>query len=122
MSVAVDTLADRFIRCSPDFKVRAYRDGLGAPLFLEADFEYRHQDLVDILSDLEERGWEAVPEEEEEPVVLDNGVRIRFRRKVPKARSKFIPGLLSIPALVGLGALAPTLNHQLEMMLGVVAG
>ena len=107
-------------KTSQDGKVRAFTCSVDRAVYMEADYDHQPADVKAMLLALYDKGWRPVPEHEEEPELLDTGVRIRFRKVYVPHHRKVIPGLWSTPLLVGLGALAPTVDRHLTLMLGAV--
>lgn len=107
----------RVVSASPDGRVRAYRErGL---MYVEADHDHRHGDVVAMLEYLATDGWLPVPEAEAEAELTDDGVRIEFRKN--RLGTKVITGLLSTPLLMGLGALTASVEYWLPVVRVVAA-
>lgn len=116
----MDTVAEMRVESSEDERVRATFSLADRAVYVVADYDHHPPDIAAMLLKLQEKGWVPIPEDEEEPEVLDTGVRIRFRKiHVPHNR-KIIPGLMSTPLLMGLGALMANSESWLQVAHAVV--
>ena len=88
-------------------------------MYVEAPYGAPREELTAVIEWVRELGWEPGPEHEDEET--DTGLRIRCSRLYKPHNQKLIAGLLSIPLLMGMGAIMATTNYWLVGAVGAMA-